>query len=404
MVRPKQGKMDWKSRLVRQMLHDKDMLYVMHVRISFFRNILRDFTAERCRSYTIIDHPLYPKPGMKSTYSVHRKDVLETSTSFPALPGPYSLNFLKDFLLTVFWGYKSNITYDIGLGANNLNTLALLLLRKLGRVKKVIYICIDYTPVRYDNPILNALYHWVDRMCCYHSDVLWNSSGRMNEARIKNGVDGSKITHTIVMPDGSNFDYRRRLPLSKIDRKKVVFLGHMRPVMGVKLILESFKEIIRLIPDVRLVMIGDGPELKKYQKKARALHHNTHVTFTGFIKDHAKVDDILRTGALGLAPFVPDKNSYEYYSDVGKPKAYLAAGMPVVITRVPEIADIIKKEKAGIVIEYTKKDFIDAVISLLKNDRMYRLYRKNAIALSKKYIWENIFTTTYKKTLAYLKI
>ena len=178
----------------------------------------------------------------------------------------------------------------------------------------------------------------------------------------------------------------------------------MRPVMGVKLILESFKEIIRLIPDVRLVLIGDGPELKKYQKKARALHHNTHVTFTGFIKDHAKVDDILRTGALGLAPFVPDKNSYEYYSDVGKPKAYLAAGMPVVITRVPEIADIIKKEKAGIVIEYSKKDFIDAVISLLKNDRMYRLYRKNAIALSKKYIWENIFTTTYKKTLAYLKI
>ncbi len=375
----------------------------MHTRITHFLEVFRDFTAPKCATYTIIDHPLHPLPGTTSKLIVYKKKTVERRRVLPRVPGPYTLNFLKDFFLTIYWGLGSGVVYDIGIGANNLNTLSLLVLKKLGRVRKVIFMCIDYSPNRYDNPVLDWLYHWVDRMCCYWADVLWNSSGRMNEARAKRGVDPARIARTIVMPDGSNFDCTKRLPVSQIDRNLIIYAGHMRPVMGVELILDAYRDLLKKVPTAKLLLIGDGPELAKYKAYAKRLGIADKARFTGFLKTHEEVDDLLRLGAVGLALFAPDKSSYEYYSDVGKPKAYLAAGLPVIITRVPEIADIIEREKAGVVIRYTKKELVQALENFLTDDSFYRVYRRNAITLSKKYVWSNIFTSTYKNTFAYLQ-
>lgn len=392
--------MDGESRLVS--MQRMNILFVMHTRITHFLEIFRDFSAPKCKTYTIIDHPLHPLSGTTSKLTVYEKKKLLQKTTLPRIHGPYTINFLKDFFLTIYWGLTAGIVYDLGIGANNLNTLSLLVLKKLGRVKRVIFMCIDYSPNRYDNPILDWVYHWVDRMCCYHADVIWNSSGRMNEARVKNGVDEKRIVHTIVMPDGSNFDHKKRLPISSIDRKLIIYAGHMRPVMGIELILDAYKEVQKTVPAAKLLLIGDGPELEKYKHHARRLGLEKRAIFTGLLKTHAEVDNLLQRGAIGLALFAPDKSSYEYYSDVGKPKAYLAAGMPVIITRVPEIADIIEHEKAGIVVRYTKEDLVHTLEILLTDDRMYRSLRKNSVRLSKKYIWEHIFTHTFRQSLNYL--
>lgn len=389
--------------LSRKILKGANVLFVTHAYITIFSNLFRDFTSARCNTYTIIRHPLFPFKGTASKLFVYKKEKMQRHISISRIIGPYSLNFLKDFFLTIFWGLKTGIVYDIAFGTNNLNTLSLLALKKLGRVKKVVFVSIDYTPSRYENPVLNFLYHWFDRICCYHADIIWNSSRRMNEARVKNGVDPKKIVSTIVMPDGSNFDPKKRLPINKIDRKKLIFLGGMRPITGAKLILESFKDVIKEVPDVTLLLIGGGPKLEEYKKLAQALELGKHVSFTGFIERHEDVDDLLCTGAIGLAPFVSDKSSYEYYSDAGKPKAYLAAGMPVIITRVPEIADEIEKERAGIVIEYSKIELTNALVTLLKDDKKYKEFRENAVKLSKKYIWSNIFNEAYKQTFKQTK-
>lgn len=333
---------------------------------------------------------------------VYHKKNLHQKRSFLQIPGPYTLNFLKDFFLTIWWGWSAGVVYDVGIGANNLNTLSLLVLRRLGRIRKVIFMCIDYSPSRYDNPLLDWVYHWIDRMCCYHADVIWNSSGRMNEARVKNGVDGKRIAYTVVMPDGSNFDQKKRLPVECIDRNLIIYSGHMRPVMGVPLILDAYRELLHTVPSAKLILTGDGPDLEKYKEYARFLGLEKKAVFTGFLKTHEEVDEILRKGAIGLALFAPDKSSYEYYSDVGKPKAYLAAGMAVIVTRVPEIADIIESARAGLVIDYQKKSLVCALEKLLTDDRMYRLFRSNAIRLSKKYVWNNIFKETYRQTLSFL--
>lgn len=380
-----------------------NILFVSHAFITIFSDLFRDFTSARSNTYTIIRHPLLPINGTWSKFFAYKKNKLLKQARLPHIFGPYVINFIKDFFLTILWGMKAGIVYDIAFGTNNINTLSLLVLKKLSKVKKVIFISIDYTPNRYDNLILDLIYHWFDRICCYNADIIWNSSERTNKARISNGVDPKKIVKTIVMPDGSNFNPKKRLSIDKIERKKLVFIGGMRPVMGVDLILRSFKDVLKKIPDARLLLIGDGPYLEEYKKLSQLLGVWPSVIFTGFIESHNDVDNIMRTGAIGLAPFAPDKSSYEFYSDVGKPKAYLAAGMPVVITRVPAIAEEIEIEHAGFVIDYDKKQLTDAIMTLLTDIAKYKEFRANAIRMSKRYIWTNVFEDAYSKTLTFFE-
>jgi len=380
------------------------ILLVTHSRATGFSQMLRNWLKDRVQTFVYIDHPLYPNPKINSFLAIYKNGVLRQNyqSRFLIKPGPFL--YFKDVLMTIYYVFKSKEKFDLAIGVDNLNTLTLLLLKKLKRIKKVIYHTVDYTPHRFSNRILNFIYHFIDRWCCYHADILWNSSGRMNKGRIKNNAKKDKIALTIITPDGSNFDPKKRLPLAKINRKMIVFLGHLRPGMGLEMLLESFVKVRQKVPEAKLTIIGDGPLIKKLKEIRQQKNLSTSVTFTGFIKSHQDVDNILKKAAIGLAPFEPIKESIEYYSDVGKPKVYLAAGMPVVITKVPEIALEIDKKKAGIAVNCNKSDFANAMVTLLENDSLYKEYRRNAIELSKKYCWSKIFADALTKTLDYFTI
>lgn len=385
-------------------LKNLHILFITHTYATGFSQMFREWTKGRVKTFICIEHPLLPTWGTKTIISSYKNGKLQKIFSIPRFGRLWVLNYILDTIISIMFGiFLIKTKIDLSIGADNLNTLALLTLKKLDKVKKVIYHTVDYSPHRFENYFLNNIYHAIDRICCYNADMLWNSSQRMNEGRVKNGVKKEKIAHTIVTPDGSNFDPKKRLQISKIDRKKLIFLGHMRSGMGVEFILASMEDILEKVPDAKLLLIGGGPKLEGYKKLACDLGLDSYVSFTGFVEKHEDVDDLLRTGAIGLAPFVPDKSAYEYYSDVGKPKAYLAAGMPVVIMRLPEIADEINEKKAGFAINYKKEEFIKAIVSLLQDDALYSKYRTNAISLSEKYIWSNIFLEAYKKTLDFLK-
>lgn len=375
------------------------ILLVTHSRTTGFSQMLRNWLKSNVQTLAFIDHPLYPTKKLNSSLVVYKNGILKESCQSQYLLSSGILLYAKDLLTTLVYVLKSKERFDIAIGVDNSNTLALLLLKKLKRIKKVIYHTVDYTPHRFPNRTLNSIYHLIDRWCCYQADILWNSSGRMNQGRIKNNAKKDKIALTIITPDGSNFNPKKRLPLAKINRKMIVFLGHLRPGMGLEMLLESFMKVRQKVPEAKLTIIGDGPLMKKLKKITQSNKLSTSVIFTGFIKSHEKVDNILRKAAVGLAPFEPIKESIEYYSDVGKPKAYLAAGLPVVITKVPEIALEIDQRQAGIAVNYQQSDFAKAVVTLLENDSLYKKYRQNAIELSKKYLWDNIFTEAFSKTL-----
>ena len=105
-------------------------------------------------------------------------EALTVLNGHPA-KGPELLLWIKDFIFVLKRGIATTKKYELFIGVDNLNALAGLVLRRLGKVERVVYYVIDYTPVRFKNPLLNAIYHWVDRRAVHGSDAVWNLSERM---------------------------------------------------------------------------------------------------------------------------------------------------------------------------------------------------------------------------------
>lgn len=386
---------------IQSRLRNLNVAIVTHTRATGLSQFLKDWLLPKINRLAFIGHPLYPSLQSNSLLETYEEGALRKIYKSPFIFKSGIMLYIKDIFFTFFYFFKIGYPVDIAIGVDNLNTAALLLLRKLNVVKKVIYHTVDYAPNRFSNKFLNNIYHALDKWCCYNADILWNSSGRMNDRRVKNGAKKEKIAKTIITPDGSNFDPKKRLPISKIDRKLVVFLGHLRERLGLELLVESFADAASAVNGAKLLIIGDGPLLNNLKSLAQNLKISENVEFAGFIKKHEDVDNLLRKAAIGIAMFEPVKDSYEYYSDAGKPKVYLTAGLPVIITRVPEIADEIDAGKAGFVIPYRREELSKAIIIFLKDDGLYKQYRENAIELSKKYVWNDIFYRAFDQSLKY---
>ena len=224
----------------------------------------------------------------------------------------------------------------------------------------------------------------------------------MKEARIHNGVEIERCAKEIIVPDGCHFYDIERLPDNKVGRLKLVFMGHLIKGKGVDFVVSVMPDLIEKYPDVYLTIIGTGPEESNLKNLVQELNIKRNVRFTGFIKEHKDLEKIIASCGIALAPYVPDPNSFTFFSDVGKVKVYLACGLPVLITDVPEIAGDIRNNKAGIIFDYNRESFTKKISVLLDSDVEYYRYRHNAIELAKKLDWENVFESVINETLSNL--
>lgn len=381
-------------------ISDKKIIIVTHSFSTGPPQELKRFLVEKARKLLYISHPFSYCKDVRSSMTFYENGTMVKETYAFSLKGPDLLFYIKDVILTILFTLRTGTKYDIYIGADNLNAFTGLILRKMGRVKKVIFYTIDYVPKRFENNLSNKIYHLIDRLCCYYCDCVWNISPKVAEGRFANGLSKSKSAPQIVVPNGSNFNEIQRLPIEKINRYHIAFMGHLRGIKGVELILKAFPEILEHLPLSRLVIIGTGPLESSLRELANQLGISDKVDFTGFIKDHSELEKILTKCAVGVAPFVPSSDSLSYFADPGKPKTYLAAGLPVIITNVPSIALEIEARKAGILIDFDEKQLAMAVKTLLTNDELYKQYRQNAIAFGSLFDWNTIFEEAFRNTFA----
>jgi glycosyltransferase involved in cell wall biosynthesis len=330
---------------------------------------LRDYCRRRKLPYLYIEHPLF---GNLFSWAIGLFDTL---------------------LKVILTGKK----YDLYVGSNRLNAFAGIILKKLGRVNKTVYFSPDWSKNRFNNRLLNYFFQKLDYFCVKYSDLVWNSSTVMDidpmmREREKLGYSKAWRKKQIQVADGTDF-----FPVpnfNQINRYEIGFVGHLKKEMGVQLAIDSLPEIIKKIPQIKLLIIGSGPIEDKLRQKAKGLN----VGFTGFMGEINKVYEKLSQCAIAIAPYQETKENISQYSDPGKTKNYFSVGLPIIITKVPKIAYEIDKEKCGIVISYNKKDFIQAVIKLLGNEETLKQYRRNVLKLRKKYSWDAIFNRALKIT------
>jgi glycosyltransferase involved in cell wall biosynthesis len=364
---------------------------------------LCDFFIKKNIEFAFLEHPFsYNRESRHSKLTFFEKGKEVKSLEGADYSGNDLFHFIKDFLYTFYFIIKAREKYDICIAVDNLNATASFFLKKLGYFKNSIYWTIDYTPKRFGNNLLNNIYHSLDKFCCYHSNLLWNSSKRMNPARAKNGVNLPKCAREVIVPDGCHFEEIERINDDKVDRFKLVFMGHLVKNKGVDFLINSLPDLLQAFPQITLTIIGTGPEESNLRNLTKKLNLDDKVFFTGYIKSHKQVEKVIASCGVGLSPYVPDPNSYTFFSDVGKVKVYLACGLPVLITDVPEIAMDLQKNKAGLIFKYNKQSFVSQAKFLLENADVYFQYRNNAISYIRNLSWDNVLNGVLIKTVCHL--
>ena len=390
-----------------QQIKESNIVILIHEHvIGTMAHILRDFLLERKpKNLLFIAHPLLyiPESYKKSSYFewyVNSKLKKRHSSFHWRLPEQFL--YIKDLFYTFFWTVKTDAKYQLIVALDPLNALAGLILKLFGRVDKVVYYSIDYFPTRFANPIMNRIYHSIDKIAVRFSDETWNLGKRMIKARAQtnnmNDIEYKK--RQFHMPIGVWFTRIKRKPLNQFSSKKLIFVGHFVPYMGVDLVIKAMPLILKKVPGTTLDLIGRGEAGEDWRRLAKELGVEKSVNFEDWIENREVFHLRLSNAAIGLAPFnyhiLDDKVKN---ADPGKIKDYTASSLPVITTKAIYTWRDIIKFKCGIIINYQVDDFAKAVIKLLTNRKLLLQYRKNALKYASQFDWGKLFTENLTRIL-----
>lgn len=361
---------------------------------------LEEYLKNKVKNLLFVGHPFPYREDKKSFYRLYKKGYLLKEHKAVEWNLPEALFYIKDAIYTIFWVGTRKEKIDLYIGSDNFTACLGLLLKKWGKVKKVVLYTIDYMPKRFTNPVMNFLYHYFDRQCLKKCKIVWNVSAKMAEARLdQKGIGGKGCAPQIVVPLGVWHKRIPKLSFSEKNKYQMIFLGHILEKQGLDVVLEAMPTIIESIPQIRLVILGSGSHEESLKKKARKLKFSKYVDFRGYIGDHHVVEEELTKSTLGIAMYKPGPESFTNWADPAKIKNYLGAGLPVILTSVPPIAKDLSREKCGIIAEYNKEDFARKVADLLQDTRKIQLFSKNAHNYSKQFDWDNVFEKALRETI-----
>lgn len=188
---------------------------------------------------------------------------------------------------------------------------------------------------------------------------------------IFNAVDVPRITET-------KKDIRERLGWKG---SVVVSAGRLVPWKGFATLIEAFFDVLRSVPDAKLIILGDGPDKSALEEKIDAMHLGESVTLSGRLARerlarYLKAADlfVLNTGYEGFSHQLVEA---------------MALGAPVITTAVGGNVEVIKDKTNGVLTNYNDREMLgEAIKFLLRNKEARERLAKAAMEDAEQYATE----------------
>lgn len=159
---------------------------------------------------------------------------------------------------------------------------------------------------------------------------------------LMNYVDSSKVH---VIPNGVNpHRFSTLRPATQPETFTVGFVGTFKPWHGLPILTEAFSLLHQRVPNAKLLIVGDGPEWENLAGELAARGLDAHTQFTGAVNPD-EVPQFLAAMDVAVAPYAAQS---DFYFSPLKVYEYMAAGLPVVVSRIGQLADLIDTGVNGI--------------------------------------------------------
>ncbi len=318
-------------------------------------------------------------------------------------PKEFKLKLNLNYILPIKSVLEFYLIFKIGLktkpqitiAADPLNAFAAVILKKLRITKTLIYFTVDYADSRFSNSIANNIYHFLDRICCFNSDYVWNVSSRILKKRIKMGVAKDRL---LLLPNSPDSNVIKPGPFELKHNNWILLVSGMTHSNTFDVSFKAFLKTVKKFPKARLIIVSGDVLRSDLVGKIKKLGISGNIEIMG-PQPHDKLINLMQKCGVGLALY-SDDYSWTKYGDSMKAREYLATGMPVIITDNVSTSDDITKYKAGIAVNLAVEDISEAINKLLTNEKFYERMSRNARELAIK----NDFATKLKSSLDLLNV
>jgi glycosyltransferase involved in cell wall biosynthesis len=158
------------------------------------------------------------------------------------------------------------------------------------------------------------------------------------------GIRPNKLSTIFNGVDTERFDGAAptlRHELAPNGHSLVGFVGRLVPDKGGALLLRAARQVLALHPETTFVLVGEGPARKEWEALATRLGIGAKVTFAGVRDDmpgvYASLDVLVLSSLAESMPMCLLEG--------------MAAGKPVVATRVGSVPELIISEQTGLLVE-----------------------------------------------------
>nr|WP_200915979.1 glycosyltransferase family 4 protein [Jeongeupia sp. HS-3] len=178
--------------------------------------------------------------------------------------------------------------------------------------------------------------------------------------------NGIRLAYMTSVPTGT--DLRRFTPRDRAEARRlhgladgpwIGILAMLSHFKGHRDLFAAFKTLRQSQPDLRLLVIGDGPNRQAFETEVQALGLADAVRFIGYVTD-------AETWLPALDIFVHPSSG-----DEGVPQSVLqamACGLPVITTGVGGLPDAVRNDETGLVVPKHDPAAIVAAITRLQQD------------------------------------
>lgn len=204
------------------------------------------------------------------------------------------------------------------------------------------------------------------------SKLIWKGADAVIALTEDMKIEIEKIysRHIDVVPNGIDLEVFEGLPRKEAIRQRlrfnnndkvILFVGTLRPVKGVKYLIQAMNVIAQKEPKTRLMLVGNGEERDYLRGLVKELKLERYVTFVGEVPNE-KVPEYMVASDVFVLPSLSE----------GFPLTILeamASGLPIVASKVGGLPEIVEDGQNGFLAEPRKPGQIaEKVLLLLKNE------------------------------------
>ena len=224
----------------------------------------------------------------------------------------------------------------------------------------------------------NAVHKWLKEFMqkCQHIII---PSESMKEILVRDY--GLEERYTVI-PTGTNLEPYQRADGKTLRKEKgwqdetiLISVGRLAPEKNWETLLHAFAKVYLEHPNLRLVLIGDGPAKESLQTLASELGIAEQVTFTGTIPFQEIPAYLKAADAFSFASVTETQGLVTIEA--------MAAGLPVVAVDGSGTRDIVEHSKQGYLVENDASALAKGLNQLLSDPGQLKRFSHNALKKAK---------------------